>query len=520
MGNKVRSNSQYWLKIVIIIVILWGVFFRVTNIDKKIYWHDEVYTSLRVAGYKGDEVVTTFFNGEIITVKDLLEFQTLKSETPLIYTINSLIEHPEHPPLYYLLLRFWQDLFGSSIIINRSLSILFSLLIFPAIYYLSQQLFNNNLVNLISISLIAISPVQILYAQEAREYSLWMLSIILSSLFFFKSIKTNNISHWFMYSLTLSLTFYTSILSAFLPIIKVSYIYLIGKILAVQTKINFLIFTSISGILFIPWLVITVINFSILKDKTNWTNTQQSLELLANLWGLHFTSLFIDFGLPLYHWASYIFIIFIFSIIFYSFFFMVNNISKNIWLYLLLLVLIPTLGLILPDLIFGGIKSSMTRYFFPAYLSIYLTIAYTLGKKIEQKSQTSSLILIIIFTLSIISNIISSNAQTWWNKASSYHNAVIAQMINQAENPLVITQNLDINKGNIISISHNLKPETKLQLLNTNTSIKAHPEFKEIYIFNPSPQLINSLEKLYHQKLENKNYSLYYFNILLPKLNF
>jgi uncharacterized membrane protein len=514
MINKARSNSQYWLKIVIVIVITWGIFFRVTNIDKKIYWHDEVYTSLRVAGYQANDIITTFFTGEIITAKDLLEFQVLKPDTPLLKTIKSLIQHPEHPPLYYFLLRFWQDLLGSSIIINRSLSIIFSLLVFPAIYYLSQQLFNHNLASLISVGLIAISPIQILYAQEAREYSLWMLTITLSSLFLFKAIKTERIYHWIVYSFTLSLTFYTSILSAFLPIINLSYIYLIRKTLILKTKINFLFFTSISGILFIPWLVITFINFSILQDKTNWTNMQQSFILLANLWGLHFTSLFIDFGLPLYDWASYIFIIFILSIIFYSFFFIVSNTNKNIWLYFLLLVLIPTFGLILPDLIFGGIKSSMTRYFFPAYVSIYLTTAYTFSKKIEQKSKIWMLILAIIFTLSILSNIISSNSQTWWSKASSYHNYTIADIINRSNNPLVITENFDINKGNIISLSHNLKPETKLQLLNTNTLIKPHPEFKEIYIFNPSPQLIKSLEKLYNQKLENKNYSLYYLNIL------
>lgn len=520
MINKVRSNSQFWLKIVIIIVIFCGVFFRVTNIDKKIYWHDEVYTSLRVAGYQKEEIVSKFFNGEIITAKDLLEFQILKPETPLSITIKSLTKNPEHPPLYYLLLRFWQNLFGSSIIINRSLSIIFSLLVFPAIYYLSQQLFNSNLVSLINVSLIAISPVQILYAQEAREYSLWMLTIILSSLFLFKSIKTDKISHWLTYSLTLSLTFYTSILSAFLPIINLSYIYLIRKTLKVKTRIIFLIFTIISGFLFLPWLVIILINFSLLKDKTNWANTQQSLEFLATLWGLHFTSLFVDIDLPLYHGMSYIFIGLIFTLIIYSFYNLINNTDKNIWLYLLLLAVIPTLGLILPDIIFGGMKSSVTRYLFPAYVSIYLTIGYTLGIKITQKAKIWSLILAIIFTLSILSNIISSNAQTWWNKIPSYHNAYIANIINQTENPLVITEVFDINEGNILSISHNLKPETKLQLLNTNTLIKAHPEFQEIYIFNPSPQLIKSLEKLYHQKLVDKNYSLYYLNRLPQKLNF
>lgn len=506
------SFSQFYLIIVLTIVILLGIFFRVNNIDKKVYWHDEVYTSLRVAGYKGDDIVKTFSHGEVITAKDLLEFQNLKPNTPLSKTINSLIEHPEHPPLYYLLLRFWQNLFGSSIFINRSLSVLFSLLVFPLIYYLSQQLFNSHLVSLISVAFVAISPIQILYAQEAREYSLWMLTIILVSLFFFKAIKSNKYSYWIFYSLSLTLTFYTSVLSIFLPFVNMIYIYLMRKSLGIKTKVNFIIFTIISGILFLPWIFITLINFHILKEKTYWINTEESLSFLANLWGLHLTSLFADIGFPLYHWASYIFIVLVCSLIFYSLFFVIKNTSKNIWLYLLLLIVIPTLSLILPDLIFGGVRSSMTRYFFPVYLSVYLNIAYTLGKKIEQKFNFWLIILGLLLTVSIISNIISGYSDTWWNKGSSYYNPAMAKIINEVENPLVITQIVngnDTNKGNIISISHRLKPETKLQLLLNDNPLMIDEDFKNIYIFNPSPELTQNIEKNYQKKVI-KVYDLLY----------
>lgn len=320
MVNNLRSLRKFWLKIVLIIVILLGIFFRLNNIDKKIYWHDEVYTSLRVAGYKDDQVLTTFFNGEIITAQDLLEFQKLSPKTILSDTIDSLIQNPEHPPLYYLFLRFWQDLFGSSIFINRSLSVLFSLLVFLGIYYLSEQLFNDNLVNLISVTLVSISPIQILYAHEAREYSLWMLTIILSSIYFFKVIKFNKNIDWISYSLSLSATFYTSILSIFIVLINIIHIFLLRQLLDRKTKIKFIIFTIISCILFIPWLLIILMNLHILEEKTNWTNVEQSLVFLANLWCLHFTSLFVDIGLPLYHWASYIFITLIFSLIFIVYF--------------------------------------------------------------------------------------------------------------------------------------------------------------------------------------------------------
>ena len=39
------------LKFFFVVLLVLGIFFRFVNIDRKIYWHDEAYTSLRVAGY-------------------------------------------------------------------------------------------------------------------------------------------------------------------------------------------------------------------------------------------------------------------------------------------------------------------------------------------------------------------------------------------------------------------------------------------------------------------------------------
>lgn len=114
-----------WFCVFVAIIIALGIFFRIVNIDKKVYWHDEVHTSLRVAGYSSAEVVEEIFTGEIITVKDLLKYQTLQPEKTFNDAINAFTEHPEHPPLYYILQRFWQTLFGSSIASARSLSALF-----------------------------------------------------------------------------------------------------------------------------------------------------------------------------------------------------------------------------------------------------------------------------------------------------------------------------------------------------------------------------------------------------------
>jgi len=90
-----------------------GVFFRFDNLDQKVYWHDEVYTSLRISGYNGETVTTAVFTGEIVKPSDLLYFQQLNPDRGWGDTWQVLAEHPEHPPLCsygvvpFLLLEGW-----------------------------------------------------------------------------------------------------------------------------------------------------------------------------------------------------------------------------------------------------------------------------------------------------------------------------------------------------------------------------------------------------------------------------
>ncbi|NET91136.1 MAG: hypothetical protein F6K45_24105, partial [Kamptonema sp. SIO1D9] len=167
-----------WL---ILFVLLLGIFFRFLNLDGKLYWHDEVHTSLRINGYNSQEVIVEVFTGEVTTIDNLLKFQLPSSEKTLSDTISALLTHPEHPPLYYLLAHFWVQLFGGSVAVTRSLSAIISLLAFPCLYWLCRELFNSQLIAWIAIILFAVSPVHVLYAQEAREYSLWTVTILLTS---------------------------------------------------------------------------------------------------------------------------------------------------------------------------------------------------------------------------------------------------------------------------------------------------------------------------------------------------
>ena len=64
---------KIWRLNLVIIVVL-GLFFRFINLDKKVYWFDETYTSLRVSGFTQEEVVDNLYDGSVIKVNDLLNF--------------------------------------------------------------------------------------------------------------------------------------------------------------------------------------------------------------------------------------------------------------------------------------------------------------------------------------------------------------------------------------------------------------------------------------------------------------
>jgi len=108
--------------------------------------------------------------------------------------------------LYYVLLRGWLH-FGFSPFFIRSLSVLFSLLALPAIYWLGSQLFDRR-VALIAVALLTFNAYDIRYAQEARSYSLLVLLTVLSSGFFVAMLRNPSRRNRWGYELASVLAIY------------------------------------------------------------------------------------------------------------------------------------------------------------------------------------------------------------------------------------------------------------------------------------------------------------------------
>jgi len=63
MQANINYKKTNWLLILLAIILTLGVVFRWANIDKKIYWHDESYTTIRTTGYQAKEIADTIPDG-------------------------------------------------------------------------------------------------------------------------------------------------------------------------------------------------------------------------------------------------------------------------------------------------------------------------------------------------------------------------------------------------------------------------------------------------------------------------
>ena len=390
-----------WRFLIVSILII-GIFFRFANLERKVYWWDEVINSIHSAGYSIQDVskqVETW-KGKNITVEDLHKYQYPNSETSSLDVIRVLAKtEPQSPPIYYLLSRWWTQLFGNSIKVQRSLSAFISLLAFPSMYWLCLELFGSSLAAWIGVIIIAISPFHLIFAQEVRMYGAWTVTILLTSASLLRAIRLKRKRDWGIYTASLTLSLYTfpfSILVAighgiYVTIIEIPQLFFIGdrtrkiRIKSSKTLSYYLAASIVSILAYAPWIF-----FLIQIDETKiapWRQTLVPFSELFKNWLLQTSMIFADlnseylggiggsdgiasFDDPL----SFYPMIFSWIIIIYSLYFLVRNSPRCTWLFILLLILITALALILPDLFFGGIRSIVSRYLIPCYLGIQLSV--------------------------------------------------------------------------------------------------------------------------------------------------
>lgn len=442
------------ITILSILILALGIFFRFANLDRKVYWGDEAFTSLRISGYSLTEFQQRVFSGKEINVVELQKYQYPNSEKKIIDTVKGLAkEEPQHPPLYFVMAKFWVQLFGNSITATRSFPAIIGLLALPCIYWLTQELFKSPFTSAIAVALMAVSPLHILYSQESRSYSLWTVTILLSSASLLRAMRLQTKLSWGIYAVTLAMGLYTILFSVLVGIGHGIYVFINESFRFTKTVKNYLLSSFAGLLMFLPWLLVLSTNLSKTDETTTWNKTIVPLKSLVKTWLLNLSRVFFDLNNNFSDrdFFFYLVIITLLILVGYSIYFLCRYSDRQVWLFLLLLLGVTALAAILPDLVLGGRRSSVTRYLLPCYLSIQITVAHLLATKIAREIIIKSkrvakwrqklwqIIFALLISGGILSSAVSSQAEAWWHKSAGIYQHEIATIINQSDRPILIS---------------------------------------------------------------------------------
>ena len=526
-----------WIRLFILVILVLGIFFRVSNVEKKVYWHDENITSIQTVGYIGAQVRDRIFDGSVLSIQELQKYQKVNSDISIFGTINSFAEYdPHHPPIYYIILRVWMQIFGNSIAAIRSLSIVFSLLAFPCLYWLCRELFNSSLTGWLATAMLAVSPFHLLYAQEAREYSLWTVTTLLASAALLRAIRLPTKFNWGLYGLTVALGLYSHLFFVLVLMGHGFYILLRGGNRWGKTLLNYLLSLGVGLLIFMPWIVVIVMNLARIQESTSWSRKGTiNFAFSFKWWGRNLSHLFVDLD-PSYNFFDALgrddpFLIpLILLLVGYAIYFLCRQTPRPVWSFVLILLGATSLPLVLPDILSGGWRSLVARYFTPGYLCIQLAVAYLLASQLSRLSAPTwhrrgwQLIFVLLVTGGVVSCFQINQADAWWNKHVNYYYPQGAKIINRSERPLIVSDTKLI--GDVLALSYLLDPKVKFQLwtkeaLSKTDILKTAPfiesgatqnntNYSNIFLFNPSGNIKERLtaNEKYDAEPVYENYGL------------
>ncbi|MBI4049667.1 MAG: glycosyltransferase family 39 protein [Candidatus Doudnabacteria bacterium] len=213
------------------VILILGALLRLYHNTAVALWHDEAFSALYTRDYGWGE---------------------------MMYRIGLDV----HPPLYYILLKFWTLIFGHSLISLRGLSILLGVLTIWIGYVLVKKISGSEKFALYAGLLLALNPFQIQYSLEARMYTLGTFLVLASSYLLLKALETNQRKYWIWYAVAAAASLYTHYFLFFSVAAQILYlIYVLAKsekfslsLIKSQKFINAAIAGAVMLILYLPWI--------------------------------------------------------------------------------------------------------------------------------------------------------------------------------------------------------------------------------------------------------------------------
>ncbi|BAY41023.1 hypothetical protein NIES2111_54130 [Nostoc sp. NIES-2111] len=498
---KEHYKIPNWLLILVILSLIIGVFLRFYHLDQKVYSFDETFSSTYIYGQHSQAYKN--FDGSVLSAEEIKKYLSIDPNKSLNQSIIQVINKIYvFPPLYPILTIVWSYLFNNwtdnTLVIQRSLTALFSVIALAATYWLGVELFTSKTTALVAVVILAISPFHLQYAQIIRPYSILIATTVIACACLLKAMRVKNIFWWLIYGLSVVIGLYSNVLFGFVLVAHTLYVLIESKLRNLKDIISFLLTLGISTLMFLPWLW-AFVNSSMLGYSVGQVAEGSSALALINAWIKGIQNLFLDLYNPYYSpnffkAVQWFFAPIILAIAAISIYTLCQYAPKKVRNFLLALAIAAGVSLMVKDLISGSSITSRMRYLIPFALAIELIVAYLIGSWLTA-SQAShrrwGQFALSVFILCGISSCLVISISPSWNAFGSPNFPKVSKIISSANSPLVLCTNLD----RALSMSYLVDSDTKFKLIQNDITI---PDgFDTVFVLEALPKTLKKLEAKY-----------------------
>jgi uncharacterized membrane protein len=508
------SGKSTIINVAILVFLTLGLIFRISNLGQKVFWGDEVYSLLRILGHSTIDLAHQVATGQIISAEVIQQFQAFAPDHGVAETLKVLIREDSHlSPLYFILGNLWLRLWGNSAVALRSLSVMFSLLALPGLYWLCMELFGNRLVGRWAMAMMAVSPISLVFAQEARFYAMWSCLTIYSAAAFLHALHRDGWKRWLLFIGFATAGLYTNMLMAIVIAAFSGYAIVIYALRARHRVMKAVTACSLSMLAFSPWLYVFLSREKLQADDVA-TDVEQSILAIAKHWATLMNRGFVDFNLNNHTSLPLLILLTLVTLSIcllslHSLYRLIRHTSAKTWLFVLGLILV------MPMAIHDQVLNTRMppRYLLPMYLGLMLPMNYWLGMSFQQANPKRWLKITQVGVISVMLTGTLASGQmvqstVWWNKQFSNCNPAIARLVNDSKQPLVISDGtgqpfFDHGLSNVISLSRQLRPNVAMQI-SVEGKMPEIPDmgYSDRFIFTPSQSLLIGLKEKYGDRLK------------------
>jgi mannosyltransferase len=173
-----------------------------------------------------------------------------------------------NPPLYFLLLHFWTQLFGDSELAIRMPSVVCGTIAVVLGFAVGRDLFSR-FVGIITAALLAVSLFHIQHSQDARGYTLMVMLTLLSMLFFLRLIRSRGRAPEFGYVAASVMLLYTHAFGVLIVLAQNVFAAAVTVGSEGRTALTlrrWLVLQAVLVLLFIPWSVFLISQFMVIQS--------------------------------------------------------------------------------------------------------------------------------------------------------------------------------------------------------------------------------------------------------------